>query len=338
MKKLTPLFVVFLSVITLSVPANADVLYSTFGPGQSFDNIGWRVGAGSSYSNNQQIAAPFTLSFDAILDSIDFAADYDLDPNQLTVNLVHSEDDSGLPSTDPGKVIESFNFTNLSPLPTIYTGKSLLKPLLKGSTQYWVVLRTDDTTTRLWWNQNNIGRTGFAFCNPPAGTPWIYYRDKTPAFDIKGNSAVPDPFKVYIDIKPGSCPNPINVKSWGVLPVAILGTADFDVTQIKVSSIRLVGVAPQPFGSAIEDVAAPFPGVIQDTPSCQDCIVTGPDGFNDLTLKFSTQEIARALGEVNDEECVVLELTGELNDGTPIAGEDVVRILNKRQRLGSGGK
>jgi len=113
MKKLTLLFTVFLSIITLSVPAHTDVLYSTFGPGQSFDNSessGWLVGSGYSY--NQQIAAPFVLSFDAILDSIDFAADYDLGPNQLTVNLVH--DDSGLPSTDPGKVIESFNFTNLS--------------------------------------------------------------------------------------------------------------------------------------------------------------------------------------------------------------------------------
>ena len=143
---------------------------------------------------------------------------------------------------------------------------------------------------------------------------------------------------VPIDIKPGSCPNPINVKSWGVLPVAILGTADFDVTEINVSSIRLAGVAPQRFGSSIEDVAGPFPGVIQDTPSCQDCIQTGPDGFKDLTLKFSTQAIVRALGTVNDEECIVLELTGELKDGTSIVGEDVVRILKKGNSWGWGNK
>jgi len=35
--------------------------------------------------------------------------------------------------------------------------------------------------------------------------------------------------EVPVDIKPTSCPNPLNVKSRGVLPVAILGTADFDV-------------------------------------------------------------------------------------------------------------
>ena len=38
--------------------------------------------------------------------------------------------------------------------------------------------------------------------------------------------------QVPIDIKPGSCPNPINVKSKGVLPVAVVGNSSFDVTQV----------------------------------------------------------------------------------------------------------
>jgi hypothetical protein len=46
---------------------------------------------------------------------------------------------------------------------------------------------------------------------------------------------------IYIDIKPQSFPNPLNVKSKGVLPVAILGTEDFDVSEIDVSSILLEG-------------------------------------------------------------------------------------------------
>ena len=44
---------------------------------------------------------------------------------------------------------------------------------------------------------------------------------------------------VEIDIKPGSCPNSWNRESNGVLPVAILGTEDFDVTQIDVSSVTI---------------------------------------------------------------------------------------------------
>ena len=42
---------------------------------------------------------------------------------------------------------------------------------------------------------------------------------------------------VDIDIKPTSCPNPLNVKSKGVLPVAILGTASFDVNDVDVSTV-----------------------------------------------------------------------------------------------------
>lgn len=304
MKKLTPLFIVFLSVITLSVAAHADVLYSTFGPGQSFGNSGWLVGSGFSY--NQQIAAPFTSSFDAILDSIDFAVDYDSGPNQLTVDLVY--DDSGLPSTDPGKVIESFNLTNLSPLPTIYTAYSLLNPLLKGSIQYWVVLKTDDRTTRLWWNPNNIGITGFAFSNPLAGISWCYYRDKTPAFDIKGSAAVPDPFEVHIDITPGSNPNSINPRSRGVIPVAILTTEDFDATTVNPSIVLFgkTGTEASPFHYAFEDVDG--------------------DGDIDIILHFRTQETGLVCG---DTEAI---LTGETSNGQPIEGSKSIKTVGCKNR------
>jgi hypothetical protein len=45
---------------------------------------------------------------------------------------------------------------------------------------------------------------------------------------------------VALDIKPGSCPNPINIKSKGVLPTAIVGTSCFDVTQIDPASVLLL--------------------------------------------------------------------------------------------------
>ena len=47
---------------------------------------------------------------------------------------------------------------------------------------------------------------------------------------------------VPVDIKPGGCPNPLNVGSQGVLPVAILGTSDLDVTTIKPETVTLNGV------------------------------------------------------------------------------------------------
>ena len=50
--------------------------------------------------------------------------------------------------------------------------------------------------------------------------------------------------EVPMDIKPTSCPNPLNKKDKGVLPVAILGTEDYDVTMVDPSSVQLAGVVP----------------------------------------------------------------------------------------------
>ena len=127
--------------------------------------------------------------------------------------------------------------------------------------------------------------------------------------------------ELAIDIKPGSCPNPLNVNSKGVLPVAILGTEVLDVIDIDVASISLEGVAPIRFD--YEDVATPFEGDLCD------CHELGPDGYFDLTLKFDTQEIVAALGDVEDGEYLPLTLSVTLVDGTVIEGSDCIRIIKK---------
>lgn len=77
------------------------------------------------------------------------------------------------------------------------------------------------------------------------------------------------PSAVEVDIKPGSCPNSFNLGSHGVLPVALMGTPDFDVTQVDLSTLLIerndgVGgaVAPNegPPGphTVFEDIATPF--------------------------------------------------------------------------------
>jgi hypothetical protein len=137
----------------------------------------------------------------------------------------------------------------------------------------------------------------------------------------------PEPaIEVAVDIKPGSCPNPLNVRSKGVLPVAVLGTKDFDVKAIDVASIRLAGIGPD--RSSYEDVAAP----VSDTNDC-DRITDGPDGFLDLTLKFETQRIVEAVGDVNDGDQVQLELIGVLFDETPIEGADCILIRGRYKPL-----
>jgi hypothetical protein len=140
-------------------------------------------------------------------------------------------------------------------------------------------------------------------------------------------AAVVLPIEVAVDIKPESCPNPINVNEKGVISVAIMGTDEFDATTIDPASVQLQGVSPLRW--ALEDVATPYEPYIGKT-DAYECHILGPDGYLDLTLKFKAQEILIALGEVNDRDVLALPLTGDLKEefnGTEITGEDVVVII-----------
>jgi photosystem II stability/assembly factor-like uncharacterized protein len=127
---------------------------------------------------------------------------------------------------------------------------------------------------------------------------------------------------VDFDIKPQSCPNPLNVKDRGVIPVAILGKVDFDVLNVDPATVQFEGVDPTCW--AIEDVTTPVAG-----DELCDCTTDGPDGFDDLTLKFDAQELVAALGSVNNGDELVLTITGNLLDSTPIEGSDCVIIIAK---------
>jgi hypothetical protein len=140
----------------------------------------------------------------------------------------------------------------------------------------------------------------------------------------------PPVIEVAVDIRPQSCPNPFNVKSKGVLPVAILGTEDVNVIDIDPTSIAFsfdddrVGA----IRCSYEDVAMPVP----DSNGCN-CMTNGPDGYLDLMLKFKTQEIVEALGEASHGEVLALTLTGVLFDETPIEGADCILVRGKFKPL-----
>ncbi|MBW8050131.1 MAG: T9SS type A sorting domain-containing protein [Cytophagales bacterium] len=161
----------------------------------------------------------------------------------------------------------------------------------------------------------------------PGDTLRMYYQGSSSSTDVNFFSrvfsavAVPKVEEVVnLDIKPTSCPNPLNVKSNGVLPIAILGTADFDVNDIDVSSVLLQGISP--IRSNIEDVSTP---VVNKVDVC-DCTTGGADGFDDLTLKFKTQDIVSTLGPVSGGDTIVLTITGILLDSTPFDASDCIII------------
>ena len=114
---------------------------------------------------------------------------------------------------------------------------------------------------------------------------------------------------VAIDIKPGSDPNSINLKSKGVIPVAILGSETFDVTTVDVTTLEFEGAEP---AHDLTDSLV-YAEHLQD--------VNG-DGFTDLVCHFWTQETGIVQGDID------ATLTGVAN-GVDIAGMDSVRTVGK---------
>lgn len=173
---------------------------------------------------------------------------------------------------------------------------------------------------------NTVGNDTITATATVAGQPQTATATKT--------WTTPPSVDVPFDIHPTSCPNPLNARepSGGeksIIPAAILGTATFDVTQVNLTTVRLEGVPA--VRSSLEDVATPFVPLTGKKAST-DCLTTGPDGFMDLTLKFNKQAVINALGgpgALSNGQVLVLHLTGNLLDGTPIVGEDVVIIRNK---------
>jgi lysophospholipase L1-like esterase len=106
---------------------------------------------------------------------------------------------------------------------------------------------------------------------------------------------------VAIDVKPGSADNPINVKSKGVTPIAILSTEDFDATRVQVGSVRVGPAAATVDKASVQDVNG--------------------DGRADQLLHVSTPALGLRSGDTT------LSLSGTLRDGVPFVGTDQVRVL-----------
>jgi hypothetical protein len=117
---------------------------------------------------------------------------------------------------------------------------------------------------------------------------------------------------IAIDIKPGNPRNSINPFARGVIPVAILGSDDFDVADVDASTLA--------FGPAGAPLAH------RRGPHRKDA---NHDGVRDLLAHFLTEEAGIAPGDT--EACV----TGELLEGTAFEGCDSVRTVPP-ERCGLG--
>jgi hypothetical protein len=109
--------------------------------------------------------------------------------------------------------------------------------------------------------------------------------------------------QVEIDIKPGCAENKINLKSWGVLLVAVKTTNDFDALAIDPSTVMFAG-------------ASPVWWIFYDIDRDRD---------KDMLFFFRVQKLV----ELN-EESTQATLTGMTKDGMPFEGTDKVTIIKPK--------
>jgi hypothetical protein len=121
-------------------------------------------------------------------------------------------------------------------------------------------------------------------------------------------SCYQDVLEVVIDIKPGSYPNAINLGSQGLIPVAILSSADFDALRVDPSKVSLSGA-----GVAVK-------GKGKNTMAHEEDV--DADGLLDLVLKIETENL-----DPDQFQSGWAILTGETFDGQAIEGQDEITIV-----------
>ncbi|MCK5015364.1 MAG: hypothetical protein KAS66_16275 [Candidatus Omnitrophica bacterium] len=150
---------------------------------------------------------------------------------------------------------------------------------------------------------NTSGVTGLEF-SKDGNTLFVTDDQTATLYAITGG-----PIEVDIDIKPGSAPNSINLCSGGAVPVAILGSDTFDVSEVNTGTLRFSGAVVKMVGKKDPHSLCSYEDV-------------NDDFIDDLVCHYVTTDIAAI-----DGESYSATVNGELLDGTPIEGTDSVNIV-----------
>ena len=116
-----------------------------------------------------------------------------------------------------------------------------------------------------------------------------------------------------MDIKPGSNPNPVDLKSKGKLPVAVVTTGDCDAADVAPSTVTIGND-----DGSDTPVAARNKGDLMAS-------LGDVDGHGDLDLHFETQALVGS-GDL-DADSTELVLNGATFGGQVVQGSDAVRIV-----------
>jgi hypothetical protein len=183
----------------------ADVIYSSFGPGDSYGGaslvVGWQEAYGLYPEGQRDLSVLFIPNDSFTLDLIKFAAYYyeggglEGSENALTIYITPNKTSWGPDMDSP---LESFTFTGLSTTAAIYSAVSSAQPLLASGTEYWFVMSPAYGTQIAW-----VGSSA----SPPSGLPYPWIMDGSmpgggiiyPAYSIEGTrTALPEPITLLL--------------------------------------------------------------------------------------------------------------------------------------------
>jgi hypothetical protein len=169
-------------------PANAGVIFSNLGPGDSFGMTSGRVVGNRTTpfgSVTLEFAAAFTPVSDVIFTGADFAAELLEQPGNLTVALLATG-----PSGTPDAALEMFTVAAPA-LPSLVSIASSLNPVLNAGTEYW--LDISSASTAAWWLDNDQGLSGPVALNQN-GQGFVLLTD------YEGNPPVQPAFRAPVDV------------------------------------------------------------------------------------------------------------------------------------------
>jgi hypothetical protein len=197
--------IIIATLFILPTVAKADTVYSSFGPGNTYQtNIGWTVGDQSQvapdFGDFMDPAAAFTPTANYNLTSVQAAISLYSGTNSVELLLTNSINNL------PGSTLETFTFTNqmgaLGQDNTPLLADSVNNPELIAGDQYWLVAKALDPSTTAAWNFSNTD--ALMVDSYDSGNTWFnldaYYPNQG-AFQINGDpvtSAVPEPSSVYL--------------------------------------------------------------------------------------------------------------------------------------------
>jgi hypothetical protein len=305
-KFIVPIICMFASSTLL-----ATEIFSTFGPDYSYNQTSYQPV--NFYTSPEIIGTSLAFAFDVpghsdfSLSEIKIAASWD--GTKKNAHFLIFCDAAGVPADLPLLSLA----VNPDALLSVSSVVSLPSPValtLSAGQRYWLVAQPAsldssvpaDDYIPLWLSVDaSILITSRVSYNSEPWPAWFApaFSGAAPAFSVEA-TAVSVP--ALIDIMPGKYPNIINLKSGGLLSVAVLTDGTFDALQIDPGTAR--------FGPS-ETAAVRYQ--VKD--------VDG-DGDVDLLLKFRVPQTGIVCTDIE------ATLNGELYDGTLVAGTDSIQTKN----------